>query len=254
MELTNGRVTTWWSAGGGVGKTTLASAYAVHLAKKNKDDDVALLDFNEVFPRIHKVFKAEHLSLSPVYDAIEKKEVSINVLKSVMDKKQGVWIMPGVFLSDFEQYGPDHYVEIIKLAKQMFKEVVIDVNAGMFFSTTYAALIESDEIRVVLEPSLYSLEDTIFACDFIVNSWGIDRNKIKTIVNKYDNGDIDSDAVKRIMEVETDIVRENINIKTAFEKGQITKIAEMVFGSKQKTNGRKNIFSFFVRSEPNVAN
>lgn len=58
------------SAGGGVGKTTLASAYAVYLAKKNITEDVALLDFSEVFPRIHKVFKAEHLSLSPIYDAI----------------------------------------------------------------------------------------------------------------------------------------------------------------------------------------
>ncbi|MCG1012979.1 hypothetical protein JT739_10290 [Tepidanaerobacter sp. GT38] len=254
MEQTKGKVTVWWSAGGGVGKTTLASAYASYLTKQNEPDSVALLDFNEVFPRIHKVFRTEHLSLSPVYDAIEKKEVTVDVLKRVMDKKQGIWIMPGVFLSDFEQYGPEHFIEIIKLARQVYKEIVVDVNAGMFFSTTYAALNEGDEIRVVLEPSLYSLEDTVFACDFVVNSWGVDRSKIKAVVNKYDNSDFDSEAARRILGVEADVIKENESIKEAFEKGQVSKIADIIFGKTQKTNGRKNIFSFFVRSEPNVAN
>lgn len=171
-----------------------------------------------------------------------------------MNKKQGIWILPGVFLSDFEQYTPEHFIEIIKLAKQMFKEVVIDVNAGMFFSSTYAALTESDEIRVVLEPSIYSIEDTIYACDFIVNSWGVDRKKIKAVLNKYDNNNFDAEAVKRVMEVETDIVKDNINIKNAFEKWQVSKIADIVFGNPQKTQNKKNIFSIFLRSETNVAN
>lgn len=241
------KVTAFWSVEGGVGKTTLASAYAVHLAKSNPDK-VVLLDFNEVFPRVHKAFNAKLVSLNPIYDALEKGELSADVLSSILQKRQGVWIFAGVSLSEFEQFKPEHFIKIISVARQMFPKIVIDVNSGLFFSATYAALKESDEIMMLVEPSTYSLEDAVLARDFIVNSWGVE-GKINAVLNKKDNDDIDFEAVERILGMKAIEINYRQDIKDAFIKGDLDKIAKMVFNvkkQKEKTK-RGSIFSFLTK-------
>ncbi len=247
--MTEAKVTTWWSVSGGSGKTTLACAYAAHLAK-SEGVKVALLDFNEVFPCVHKIFGIDHTQLSPVYDAIEKEAPIIDAVREMMVKKQGIWILPGVSLSEFEQYKPEHFAEIIKAVKKSFSEVVIDTNSGLFFASTYASLKESGDVRLVLEPSIYCLENAVAACNFITDIWGINRGKITAALNKWDSGsNVNKEEVERVLGTKTDVIKNDKSIKAAFEKGQVKPIADTVFGCSDRDKAKRKIFSLFATRE-----
>lgn len=246
--MTEANVTTWWSVNGGSGKTTLACAYAVYLAK-NKDAEVALLDFSEAFPCVHKIFGIAHTQLSPVYDAIEKQVPIIDAVREMMVKKQGVWILPGVSLSEFEQCKPEHFAGIIKAVKEHFSEVVIDTNSGLFFASTYASLKESSDIRLVLEPSIYCLENAVEGYDFITDIWDINRGKITAVLNKWNGSSVNKEEVERVLGIKTEVIKSDKGIEAAFEKGQIKLIADAVFGCRGRGGAKRKMFSLFAARE-----
>lgn len=187
-------ISTWWSAVGGVGKTTLAVAHAQELAKKG--EKVALLDFSEARPDIYRILGLSFLSPEEILSTIEKEPV---VTGKIFVSKGNLHVFTGVPLEKFEMFQERHFAAIIQAAKSEFQNVVIDTNAGVFFSATAAALKSSDNINVVLGPDIFCLEDTATMINFLSERWGIDINRFRFYLNRILPGNLDLETAERVL-------------------------------------------------------
>ncbi|MGB9846903.1 MAG: MinD/ParA family ATP-binding protein [Desulfotomaculales bacterium] len=216
----------FWSAGGGTGTTTLAISYALSL-KKHKTN-VALADFKEVTPHVHKYFGIDVQDKSDVYEAVENGRGVYEAAKRHLDKRQGIWIFTGVGLDNFAKFEERHFSAVIEVLEEEFDHVVIDTTPGIFFSSTYAALKKSGLIYAVLAPDRWRLEDTAVMMEFICKRWDVGKERFKALLNMADSGEIDVNTIERVLEVETFPVRwgkKHITqdvakiVKAALEKG-----------------------------------
>lgn len=189
------KIITWWSACGGEGKTTLAVSQAYQIAKANSEK-VALLDFCEVIPSCYWALNMPFEDVMPIYDVIEKDSLEESILEKNMVecKLHNFKLFTGVNLERFELFQYKHFEEIIKALKS-YSYIIIDTNAGIFFSGTLAALKNADKINIVVEPTYRSLNYTVNTVDFIEKRWGIPKDKFSIIANKMYPGGLDKDKI-----------------------------------------------------------
>lgn len=198
-------VISFWSAGGSTGKTTLATAFAFALKKYKKD--IVLADFKEVTPHVHKYFGIELSDKSNIYEAVENGKSTAEAVNEHLQKKHGIWILSGFGINDFTKFEGKHFSAVLEVLKNEFEHVVIDTSAGIFFSSTYTALKNSDVIFAVAAPSVWSIEDTAQMIDFVSNRWGVEKEKFKAILNAVGKEEVDTSTAEKILEIETFSVR-----------------------------------------------
>lgn len=201
----NSKIISFWSAGGSTGKTTLASAFALALKKYKKD--IVLVDFKEVTPHIHRYFGIELRDKSNIYEAVENGSSIAEAVNEHLQKKQGIWILSGFGMNNFAKFEEKHFFAVLEVLKNEFEHVAVDTNAGVFFSSTYTALKESNVIFAVTAPTVWSIEDTAQMIEFVSNRWGIGKEKFKAILNAVGKEEIDTSTAEKILEIETFSVR-----------------------------------------------
>lgn len=241
------KITTFWSAKGGVGKTTLALARAVTLAKERKDE-VAILDFNEVTPDIHRMLGLKPIDFTQIYDAIEQENITANTLTQYLQKKHGVWILTGIGLREFDRFEEKHFSAIIQVLKNEFSHIIIDCNAGIFFASTLAALKSCHEVRVVMAPTKACIEDTVTIIDFVQHSWEVEGKKLKIVLNMTRSVGTDPENVKALFEDfgDIDVIGYDPAAIESQESGKVFIPQEMNKLQAQKRS-RNGLFSLFLR-------
>lgn len=236
-------ITTFWSATGGVGKTTLAVAKAITLAKEK--EKVAILDFNEVTPSIHKMLDLKSVDLTQIYDFIEQKSITLDLIKPYLQKKHGIWVLTGVNLREFDRFETKHFSAIIQILKSEFSHIVIDCNAGIFFASTLSSLRNSDEIKVVTVPTRNCIENTVMFMNFIQNNWRAKKDKFEVVLNMVRPSGVEPEKLKALF---GDIKTINYNPKALKiqESGKIFIPQEMnILQSKKKP--KKGFFSLIFK-------
>ena len=228
--MTETKITTWWSATGGVGKTTLAVAHAQELTKHG--EKVVLLDFSEARPNIYRLLALPLLSPEEILPAIEKEPVDT---EKVFINRGKLHVFTGVPLAQFEGFQESHFSNIIRFVKEKFEHIIIDTNAGIFFSATASALKSSDNINVVLGPDIFCLEDTATMINFLSERWGIDINRFRFYLNRTLPGNLDIETAKRVLGREI--------IEVSLEQGKI----QMPF-----KKPKKGFFNFLKRRLANA--
>ncbi|WP_278428708.1 AAA family ATPase [Caldanaerobacter subterraneus] len=222
MIVLNNRIISFWSAGGSTGKTTLAAAFTLALKKYKKD--IVLADFKEVTPHVHKYFGIELSDKSNIYEAIENGHNATEAVKEHLQKKQGIWILSGFGMNDFAKFEEKHFSAVLEVVKNEFEHVVVDTSAGVFFSSTYTALKNSDVIFAVAAPTIWSIEDTAQMINFVSNRRGVEKEKFKAILNAVSKEEVDTSTAEKILEIETFSVR--YGQKNILK--DVTKIAEFL--------------------------
>lgn len=222
----NNRIISFWSAGGSTGKTTLAAAFTLALKKYKKD--IVLADFKEVTPHVHKYFGIELCDKSNIYEAVENGESTAEAVNEHLQKKHGIWILSGFGINDFAKFEEKHFSAVLEVLKNEFGHVVVDTNGGIFFSSTYTALKNSDVIFAVAAPTIWSIEDTAQMINFVSNRWGIGKEKFKAILNAVSKEEVDTSTAEKIFEIETFSVR--YGQKNILR--DVSKIAESLFKKK----------------------
>jgi len=198
-------VISFWSAGGSTGKTTLASAFALALKKYKKN--IVLADFKEVTPHIHRHFGIELSDKSNIYEAVENGNNTADAVNEHLQKKHGIWILAGFGINVFAKFEEKHFSAVLEVLKNGFEHVVVDTNGGIFFSSTYTALKNSDVIFAVTVPTIWSIEDTAQMIDFVSNRWGVEKEKFKAILNAVSKEEVDTSTASQILEIEAFSVR-----------------------------------------------
>jgi len=183
-----------------VGKTTLAAAWALALKEKGR---VVLADLKEVTPHIHRYFGVELRNMNDVYNAVETGGDIGAAVKKHLQKRRGIRILPGFGLKDFHRFNEKHFSAVLGFLREEFDCVVVDTAPGIFFASTYAALKCADEIRVVLTPGRWMLEDSAAMIDFVCGRWGIERSRMAAVLNMVGAADaLDVDTVRRVLGME----------------------------------------------------
>lgn len=172
----------YWSAA----ELTLKTLLAIKHAEKEKSK-VILVDFKEFIPDIYKYFSIPY---KPKSELIRLYETGKNDIENFIDVKNGLHIFTGFDEYESLKFTHEHMKYIIESLNYEFATAIFDVNGGITYSNTFAALKSADEINVVMEPNNLSYYITAVTVNFIVRNWSINKDKMIGIITK--KGDIET--------------------------------------------------------------
>lgn len=199
------KVYTFWSANGGVGKTTIATCCAYNLAKKNRYKKVLLLDFNLVNPDIDY-----HLKLTNIRDLKElctyfsTNTLTETILSSFVksyNKQPNFHILTGLYdINFFDKIFMENFITIIEIAKKMeYDYIIIDVDNSLNVDATFVGLTQADKLFIVGDSMYHSIRNTNRYIEEALFKIDIYDSKIDLIINKFDTDISDKDEIKKLL-------------------------------------------------------
>ena len=210
---TEGTVTAVWSPSGGVGKTTVALAYATSRAAKEKDVFYLNMEFFTASP----VYLSEKgKSISAVFEMLENNTGNIKILIQAMQSNEnGIKYLcaPNNF-DDICILSAENIRELVTCCAEVTGELVIDMSC-MCDSRTRQIFELADKILLVTDPT-----DTarIKLTQFISQSnvyEGI-KEKLVLVVNESEAlTEADKDLMKATASVETAIFLPSVSERNA---------------------------------------
>lgn len=200
-----GKVYTFWSANGGVGKTTLSTITAYNLAKNNKRKKVLLLDFNLVNPDIDY-----HLKISNVIDLKElcnyftTNTLTENVLNSFLrtyPKQPNFQILSGLYdINYFDKIVMEDFITIIELAKKMeYDYIIIDVDNSLNVDATFVGLVKADKLFIVTDVMYHSIRNVNRYIEEALSRINITDDNLYIVANKFNSSISDREEVKKLL-------------------------------------------------------
>lgn len=223
--LVQGKLITVWSSRGNMGSTFTAINLAKTLSKhKGK---TVLVDLNLVEPRI-----TEYLNLSDMSHTIDNlypfamgKNLTEDIVVANCEMVDDLYVLKGTLnpsSSDFVK--PEILDFIIKVLKDSFTYIIIDVHHSLNNSGTYVSLQHSDEVFILMHRdlisilSLYNLKSVLFSL--------FSEDKFKLLFNKeHESIFLPHEDVEKNLKLES-IGRLPLidNIYNIINKGEFTKI------------------------------
>ncbi|MDF2614270.1 MAG: putative response regulator receiver protein [Clostridia bacterium] len=183
MRNKEGKVMTFFSSKGGVGKSILALNTAVILSKEEKKK-ILLVDMDLQFGDLSMlVNKYNHKT---ILDAVDERQLdsyeSIKPYLYKYNEKLDMLFAPGKPESA-EYITKDSTQKIIELLKKEYDVIVVDTGVNFNDNTLYI-LDESEKIFLVSTMEIVSLKNTKLGMR-IMQSLGYDKNKVKLVINRY---------------------------------------------------------------------
>lgn len=185
---TASKIITIYSNKGGIGKTTIASNFAVELAKTTRDK-VALIDLNLQLGDISTFF-----NLNPSFDVayfiknfLDKKEDTI--LKSFEQfKDTGLYILSDpTYIEQSESITPLQIENLFKVLKRVFPYIIIDMSSNI--NPNSLKILDCSDIilftTIVNIPAIRNAQ----RCLNLFKSRRYPAGKVKIIINRYMEND-----------------------------------------------------------------
>lgn len=180
-QYKNGKIITFFSSKGGVGKTTLAVNVGVELSKTKK---VLLLDMDLMFGDI-SIF-VDAVDSKTIIDAIDDENTdSYNSLKTYLfsyNKNLDILFAPKKPEAS-EYIGKEIVEKIINILKRHYDVVIVDTGIN-FSEVTLHILDISDYILFISNIDIASLKNTKLGLQ-VMRSLGYDKNKVKVVINRF---------------------------------------------------------------------
>jgi pilus assembly protein CpaE len=198
-----GKVITFFSTKGGVGKSVISTNCAVALAKST-GKEVVVLDLDLQFGDVGIMYQ-----MSPnhtIFDAVQAiSRLDEDMLKGfLMVHTSGVKaLLAPVRPHESDSITAAHVKEIIDLLRKLFDYVVIDTPPS-FTDVVLAALDESDQIYLIATMDMPSIKNIKLAIQTL-KQLGYSENIIKFILNRADSKVwLEIDEVEKSLELKAD--------------------------------------------------
>jgi pilus assembly protein CpaE len=215
------RVITVFSNKGGIGKTSIAVNMSLELANITKEK-IALIDLNLQMGDI-----TTFLDIVPSFDIsypinnLHKmnSEFLLNTLEKYKDTNLYVLAEPPS-LEKAKQITPDQITNLIKILRETFSYIIIDVSPN-FDKKTIATLDNSDMILLVTMVNLPAIRNCQRCLD-IFDRLGYNANKTQIVLNRFmENDEIKVDDVENVLnrDVYWKIPNNYFAIMSAINKG-----------------------------------
>ena len=221
MQPKKSRVVTVFSNKGGLGKTSIAVNMSLELANITKEK-IALIDLNlqmgdittflDIVPSFDVSYPINNLSKM-------NSELLLNTLERYKDTNLYVLAEPPS-LEKAKQITPEQILNLIKVLRETFSYIIIDVSPN-FDKKTIAALDNSDMILLVTMVNLPAIRNCQRCLD-IFDRLGYDANKAQIVLNRFmENDEIKVDDVERVLnrDVYWKIPNNYFAIMSAINKG-----------------------------------
>lgn len=176
-----GKIITFLSTKGGVGKTTIAANFAVDLVRETKSR-VVMVDLDLEFGDV--AILLDIIPTHTIIDVVQEENLTGALMERYLSThRSGLRVLPAPTRPEqAELVEPEHIREILALLSGMFDYIVIDT-AQSFTDTTLSALDISDMIFLVTTLEVPAIKNTKL-CLGLMDSLHYPAQKIKILVNR----------------------------------------------------------------------
>lgn len=203
-EDRKGKITTFYSSKGGVGKSLIASNFAVMTAKLKKEKTI-LLDMDLLFGDIGLLLDAK--SRQNIFTLIEEGEKIDEELlsKHITPYKENLDLLLSPSSPELaEVVKGSHVEELIMALRAIYDHVIIDTTND-FSETTIMSLDLSDKVYYISTPDLLSIKNTKVGLE-VMNSLNYKDGKISVMINQDGMfGGLDKAEIKKILSSEVGV-------------------------------------------------
>ena len=236
--------------GSGVGK----SIFTIMLSKtlKKQEKRILMIDFDILNNNIHTILGEKkystNISNKKINSEYEIEEFIIPVNKNI-DLISGL----DLIFSENKKIDCEEIIEKVKKLKKEYDYIIIDTSSECFFEYNRNLILMSDISLFLVEANLLEVKKAKKLLDIYEKEWKINNEKIKIIINKYNNKAIkDKVLIKLFDEQEivgkiqmsdyyNQIINKNnkVNIEKNNVKDEYIKISEKILKVNFNTNENK---------------
>ncbi|WP_134687245.1 AAA family ATPase [Brevibacillus migulae] len=201
-DVGGGRVSAFYSAKGGSGKTMVASMFAQCL-KVNHEKRVILIDLNAQYGGVEAVFGIDpirsYYDLRPVIKELSLTHI-LNV--SVNDQTTGVQILLGPANPEKAEQLPEELIsKVIRICRANFDHVVLDLPSA-FNPISYTGLQEATDIYYLLTPESMAIRSLKQATTLFRRFHLGNKEKLSIIVNrKHRKSELTEKDIARLVDI-----------------------------------------------------
>ena len=185
---------------GGIGKSVIT----VNLSKilKEKYNKILIVDFDILNNSLHTILGVEKYP-----QEIKKKlknntiiNSKINIKELIIRINNQIDLVSGINLIFDSKYkiSSTKINEIIEEIKINYDYIIIDTSSECFFDYTKNIIEKSDNCLFLLEANLTEINKAKNLIKIYKDEWKIEKQKIKIIINKYNENAIEENVIKNI--------------------------------------------------------
>ena len=252
------------SGTGGTGKSIVTLNLTNIL--KEKKQKILILDFDILNNSLHTILGVSQYS-KKIKEKLDNNDLiksEINIKDLIIKINKKVDLISGINLMFDSTYkiSSEKIKYILDKLKEYYDVIIIDTSSECFFDYTKNIFNNCDLILFLLEANLLEIKKANNLLKIYNEQWNIEKEKIKIIINKYNENSIDSEIIKKIFSDYKILGKIKFNkkynslINKNFEEDIITKnikkdyekISEKIIKLKNKKLNLKleNLFNKFI--------
>ena len=185
---------------GGIGKSIITLNLANILKENNQK--ILIIDFDILNKSLHTILGVNEYS-KKIKNKLQKNNLinnKINIKELIIKINKKVDLISGINLIFDSKYkiSSEKIKFIIEELKEYYDLIIIDTSSECFFDYTKNILKESDIILFLLEANLVEIKKEKNLLKIYNKNWKRNEEKIKLIINKYNEESVDEKIIKNI--------------------------------------------------------
>lgn len=180
----------------GVGKSIFTIMLSKILKKQNKKN--LIIDFDILNNNIHTILGIKKYSSKINYKNNDRYEIE----DFIININENIDLISGLNLL-FEQDKQIPCIEIIKNIKSIknnYDYIIIDTSSECFFEYNKEIILASDISIFLMEANLLEIKKARKLLDIYEKEWNIKKEKIKIIINKYNNNSVKNNILHKMFD------------------------------------------------------
>ena len=185
---------------GGIGKSIITLNLASILKENNQK--ILIIDFDILNKSLHTILGVNEYS-KKIRNKLQKNNLinnKIDIKELIIKINKKVDLISGINLIFDSKYkiSSEKIKFIIEELKEYYDLIIIDTSSECFLDYTKNILKESDIILFLLEANLVEIKKAKNLLKIYNKNWKINEEKIKLIINKYNEESVDEKIIKNI--------------------------------------------------------